>query len=589
MDNDFTIDTGAYTQFDALTIKQYIKDVLTNGGSEFTDQNFEGSNLSSFIDIIAYMFNVMMYYLNQTSTENLYTEAQLYENINRIVKMLGYNPVGNQTSILPYDVTLAPTITNGTYNIPRFSYINIGSTTYSFPNDVVFTKDNLNSDVERLLYQGKFIEYPTQTSIGELNEVFYLNPGINVNIDHFNMNVFINNGNIWSEYTQVDSLFLSSPTDLHYMCRLNENKVYEFTFGNGVMGKKLKPSDVVAIYYLETDGSGNDIPVNTLSDDMDYIAFASAQLTEIMIDVNSDKFLGVIMPSGGALFSNESPSSPYGDAETVDEIRDNANIAYRSKTALVKPVAFDTFYRNNFSNIIADVKCVDNDTYCDEYLKYFYDLGVTKIDRISRVLYNHTLYSNSCNFNNIYVFTKPTIDYSKAIDGDYDRFTSSGFKDLLVDSVDDYMAFNTEVVPADPVYMAIGFGFNPVNDALTPSDSENTKLVVVREEKSFRGVDAIKSDIANIVDGYFSYENVNFGFTIDVSQIATDIVNVEGVDTFYLSEITGTLTQSSLSFIMWNPIYPVDIDDITYKVSLPFFKIPYMHNRDSLLDKIEVI
>ena len=71
--------------FEALSLKQLIKERLNSTGY-FTDQNYEGSNISSWIDIIAYSYHVLMFYLNRTSTESMFSEAQLYENINRIIK-----------------------------------------------------------------------------------------------------------------------------------------------------------------------------------------------------------------------------------------------------------------------------------------------------------------------------------------------------------------------------------------------------------------------------------------------------------------------------------------------------------------------
>ena len=100
---EFPIPRDGYLSFDAFTLKQHIKNALNKSGI-FTDQNYDGSFISTIIDIIAYTFHVLMFYLNKNSTETMFTEAQLYENINRIVKMLDYKPLGNFTSILSFDV-----------------------------------------------------------------------------------------------------------------------------------------------------------------------------------------------------------------------------------------------------------------------------------------------------------------------------------------------------------------------------------------------------------------------------------------------------------------------------------------------------
>ena len=102
--NNFDLNVDSYAAFDALSLKQLIISRL-NSNTIFTDQNFEGSNISSVIDIIAYAYNVLLFYLNQTAAESTFTSAQVYENINKIVKLIGYKPIGIQTAILPFQAT----------------------------------------------------------------------------------------------------------------------------------------------------------------------------------------------------------------------------------------------------------------------------------------------------------------------------------------------------------------------------------------------------------------------------------------------------------------------------------------------------
>ena len=89
----------SYIAFDALSLRQLIIDRL-NEQQVFTDQNYIGSNLAAVIDIVSFAYSSLIYYLNKTSTETLFSEAQLYENINRIVKLLDYKPIGIQTATI---------------------------------------------------------------------------------------------------------------------------------------------------------------------------------------------------------------------------------------------------------------------------------------------------------------------------------------------------------------------------------------------------------------------------------------------------------------------------------------------------------
>ena len=115
---DYNLPETAYTTFDAQSLKGLIIDRLQKQGT-FTDQIYEGSNLSSFIDIIAYSYHVLMFYLNRTASESVFTESTIYENVNRIVKLLNYNPLGFQTCTLAFEVFASEDLAPGTYTIPR--------------------------------------------------------------------------------------------------------------------------------------------------------------------------------------------------------------------------------------------------------------------------------------------------------------------------------------------------------------------------------------------------------------------------------------------------------------------------------------
>ena len=133
--SEFPIPRDGYLTFDAFTIKQHIKNALTNS-NKFTDQNYEGSYMSTIIDIIAYTFHVLMFYLNKTSTETVFTETQLYENINRIVKMLDYKPTGYITPVLSFTMQATDELTPGVYIIPRYSYLTGKGIPYTFNEDI---------------------------------------------------------------------------------------------------------------------------------------------------------------------------------------------------------------------------------------------------------------------------------------------------------------------------------------------------------------------------------------------------------------------------------------------------------------------
>jgi len=197
---NFPLSFNSYAAFDATTLKGLIQQRLIDGGV-FTDQIFEGSNFNSLLDVIAYSYHVLLFYLNRTANEASFSNAQLYENVNRIVKILNYNPIGIQTSILSFSAVASDQLQNGIYTIPKYSYFNINDINYSFTDDFTFTKETSGYEVledlnnSALLYQGSYVEYPIYVSTGEPFEEMTMvsvdEDGNNDLIDHNNIDVYV--------------------------------------------------------------------------------------------------------------------------------------------------------------------------------------------------------------------------------------------------------------------------------------------------------------------------------------------------------------------------------------------------------------
>jgi hypothetical protein len=134
--SDPLFNKNSYVSFDGTSISDLIVNRL-NQNEIFTDQNYQGSNLSSLLDVISYTFSTLLYYLNKTSSETMFSEAQIYENMNRIVKLLNYNPKGKLTQSV--DFNLRTTLSPDNYVIPRYSYVKIGGTSFSFVKDIYFS------------------------------------------------------------------------------------------------------------------------------------------------------------------------------------------------------------------------------------------------------------------------------------------------------------------------------------------------------------------------------------------------------------------------------------------------------------------
>lgn len=331
---EFTLPKGGYAAFDAASLKNLIIERL-NSNETFTDQNYEGSNINAFIDIISYAYHVLLFYLNDTSNEAMFSESQIYENINRIVKSIDYKPVGTQSPVLTVDILASNQLLPGTYTIPRYTYIDTGGYRYSFNRDITFVKTSTGEQKlsqisgNTLLYQGSYKEYPVYTAMGEPNEILTVVPGDGVNIDHFNIDVYVQEGGNNGQYYKYDtttSLLFERPTSRKVEIRLNENKRYEIKFGNGVNGKQLQAGDTVMIYYLATDGSAGEVSENdAYRRSMDVYKSVQFDILKQSDNIRGDGVVYLIQSEADqVLVSNPEPSSKFYTGETVEDIRSNA-------------------------------------------------------------------------------------------------------------------------------------------------------------------------------------------------------------------------------------------------------------------------
>jgi len=584
------IKKDGYLTFDALTLKQQIKDMLVRGGI-FTDAQFEGSYISTLNDIISYTFSVLMYYLNKTSTEDMFSDAQIYENMNRVVKLLDYKPIGNQAATLSFLASAGTGVTNdpGLYTIPRYSYINVDGIFYSFNEDITFAK-TLSAQLEeltdisneKLLYQGQFIEYPIYDAIGQENEIVYLTPGQNIIIDHYNIYLFVKSSNgVWQSWDRTPSLYLEDANAKKFEIRFNENKIYEIKFGNDINGVKLQPNDKVAIYYLQSDGSNGEVGVGVLAG-KSMIPYNTTQFNQIMTDVIAGQY-EFLSDLSTLLFDNDSVSTFSNAEESVDSIRVNAPSTFRSQYRLVTTSDYEQYIKTNFANLIHDVKAVNNWQYLSEIMKYYFDLGLTNPNQISRVLYNQVLFGDACNFNNVYLITVPkTVSNIKS---PMITLTPSQ-KELILSSMRSEKTLTSEVIVMDPVYVAIDLA---MTGTTIPSENDisQTGLLVIKDPNSRRDNTSIQNDITNVFTNYFSRNSTTLGQMIDVKQLTANILAVQGVKTFYTQRLDDTSNRfEGLSLMVWNPIYSNDVNITVKNLLLPYFKYPYLNNKDTLSTRI---
>lgn len=584
MENQFNIPQDSYLNFDAFTLKQFINDRLNEAG-DFTDQNFEGSNLSTINNIISYAFNSLMYYLNKTSSESMFSEAQVYENINRIVKILSYKPIGAQTATLPFELTIN-TDQTGLYVIPRYSYFLSNGTAYSFTEDIVFEKDSsLPLFLEEisnnlLLFQGRYREHSIQRATGEDNFTLTLTTPSNIIIDHFHIDVYVREvGGKWVQWEQTENLYLERPTSRKYELRLNENKMYEMKFGDNINGAKLPKNAEISIYYLESKGEDGEVGNNFL-DTSTFSIFSPQRFLQILEDSDRGN-LDFVSPSWVSA-RNTFASTLFSPEEDVDSIRENAPGAFRSQLRLVTKDDYSRFIKTNFRNFIHDVSIADNEQFIRSRISYLRSLGVNDIFKDSKVFEGHQFFSNSCNFNNIYVTAVPRVSKDNSVI----NYLTQSQKQFIIAGCDSRKTITSQVIVLDPVYMNADIGLASFGSSPSLDDINNSVIYIEKEERTTKTDKDIKNNVLRILKEEFDPSNRQLGDLIDISRINDRILGIKGISNIWTGRTDTEIKVEGLRMLLYNPSYEQGIKSITNNTRLKDFQFAVLNPIEQISSRI---
>jgi len=261
-----------FTNLDFDQIKEQIRSYL-RANSNFTDFDFEGSNMSVLIDILAYNTYISAFNSNMVVNESFLDSATLRENVVSLARNIGYVPRSRKSAeaIINFDFKF-----NGNSNSVKLrkGLVCVGaknntSYTFSIPEDITITSpidegSNIIVNPPRTaqfrnitVYQGTLLK-KFFTVNASLDQKFILD---NSFIDTASIRVFVRKSGSSSglEYSKVDNIInLDAKSNIYLIQEIKDEK-YELIFGDGLFGKKLDNGDVIEVSYIITDGKdGND-------------------------------------------------------------------------------------------------------------------------------------------------------------------------------------------------------------------------------------------------------------------------------------------------------------------------------------------
>jgi uncharacterized protein YjbI with pentapeptide repeats len=250
-----------FSNLDFDQIKTNIIDYLRSN-SNFTDYDFEGSNLSSIIDVLAYNTYITSYNANMVSNEVFIDSATLRENVVALARNIGYIPKSRRASEATISFFVDVTDSNTTPSSVTLKKGPVASSSGTFSNtSFVFSTlnditvpvfDNIASFDEIPIYEGNLLTTTFTVNSFNPNQRFILpNSGIDTRL----INIFVlENGTTRTKYQLKDDLFdLNSESRVYFLQEI-ENERYEIIFPDGIFGRKLGNGDIIEIEYITCNG-----------------------------------------------------------------------------------------------------------------------------------------------------------------------------------------------------------------------------------------------------------------------------------------------------------------------------------------------
>ena len=252
------------TDLDFDDISKNLKNYL-KGQSTLKDYDFEGSNISLLIDLLAYSSHVSAFNANMVASELFLDTAQIRKNVVSRAKEIGYTPTSATASSATIDLQVNNPLIGGetptsltlnrghkfktVYDGFNYPYVLLESQTIT-PLNGVFKFENLeiyqgtmNSDI--FAYNGQI-----QNQRFPLTEELVDTSSITVTVQSTG-----GSSSAWSQSTDISSV--NSNSTVWYV-QENDQGLFEVYFGDGVVSAEPLDGDTITISYLVTNENHTD-------------------------------------------------------------------------------------------------------------------------------------------------------------------------------------------------------------------------------------------------------------------------------------------------------------------------------------------
>jgi len=335
-----------FTNLDFDQIKQSLKDYLQNN-SNFTDYDFEGSNLSTILDVLAYNTYITSYNANMISNEVFIDTATLRENVVALARNIGYVPRSKKSSraLVTFfaDISsVTPSPSNLTLRKGPVAVVNAPfgqqSFVFNIPEDkTVPVFDGIAEFNDLEVFEGTVLDQTfTYSSRNKFQK--YILPNTGIDLDTLVVKVKPSAASTVSiKYQRHDNLFdedsgsvINGNSNIYFLQEVSSEQ-YELIFGDGIFGKALQDGNVIEVSYIVTNGDAAN-GVNALN----YAG--SLYYTRNSVEI--------AVTTGISLITTPLSSSGGESIESVDSIRKFAPQIYATQNRALSANDFEVLIPN---------------------------------------------------------------------------------------------------------------------------------------------------------------------------------------------------------------------------------------------------
>lgn len=468
-----------YSSFDFDTIKQNLITLLEND-PVYKDYNFAGSNFNTIIELVSGIGDLFNFYINAMADESFIQSAELYENVNKLVELIGYNPSGYKGSSLTAGLSASIDFSNDDdyFEIPKWTGFNVTSTSpegeeikYTNPSKLTYTGTEGVNEFDSSIYLIQGVKVETDPYIGtgntfqkiELDDEKAEEEYIEVAID----------GETW---TYVEHLYRNVDSESKvFTTRYNKNQKIELSFGDGTFGVIPPLSSSIIITYITTLGEDGRIGASEISE-MDtpiVITLASGTPTEIEIEF--------LITQADASDGGRLPL-------TTEEVREYGPKSFRTQDRAVTSQDHEDLLVSEFNEFVLQAIALNSDDYFD--------------------LTGESPSTSGNYYNNAYLYILPRT--GNTITGNLQQEILNFLEDYKMTTIH-YNLKNIDYRDVD------------------------TDVTFKRQTETIRTAVEVSSDIESAVRTYFQRSERSINEELKYSSLLSQLQDIEGISSLTLS------------------------------------------------------